>query len=52
VALIAYLQRLGTDLFAKPAVPAAPVAVPAKAADATPAAGTTPVSSLTTTGGH
>ena len=39
VALIAYLQRLGTDLFAKPAAPPAPNAAPAKTAGiATPTA--------------
>ena len=39
VALIAYLQRLGTDLFAKPAAPPAPNASPAKTAGlATPTA--------------
>jgi cytochrome c oxidase cbb3-type subunit I/II len=48
VALIAYLQRLGTDLFAKPAADAAPAPSPEKAA-AKPAAA---VSQLNAEGSH
>jgi cytochrome c oxidase cbb3-type subunit I/II len=60
VALIAYLQRLGTDLFAKPAepaptapAPAAPTPAPAKTADKPAAAvGTTPLGQITPGGNH